>query len=52
MEDAHIAKDNISDNVSIFGVFDGHGGNHKKPNKFILVYFFFRQAKNHLIYGF
>ena len=26
MEDAHIAADNLPDNVSLFGVFDGHGG--------------------------
>jgi len=26
MEDAHIAEDNLPDNVSLFGVFDGHGG--------------------------
>jgi protein phosphatase 1G len=27
MEDSHIACTNLDDNVSIFGVFDGHGGN-------------------------
>lgn len=26
MEDAHIANGSIADNVSIFAVFDGHGG--------------------------
>jgi len=26
MEDAHIAKLNVEKNISIFGVFDGHGG--------------------------
>ena len=26
MEDTHIAQTNLPDNVSIFGVFDGHGG--------------------------
>ena len=26
MEDSHIAETNISKDVSIFGVFDGHGG--------------------------
>ena len=26
MEDSHIAQTNISNDVSIFGVFDGHGG--------------------------
>jgi serine/threonine protein phosphatase PrpC len=26
MEDAHIANLDIGDGVSIFGVFDGHGG--------------------------
>jgi protein phosphatase 1G len=26
MEDSHIAECNLEGNVSIFGVFDGHGG--------------------------
>lgn len=26
MEDAHIAHLDIEENISIFGVFDGHGG--------------------------
>lgn len=26
MEDAHITKADLTDEVSIFGVFDGHGG--------------------------
>jgi serine/threonine protein phosphatase PrpC len=26
MEDAHIAKADLTDEVSVFGVFDGHGG--------------------------
>lgn len=26
MEDAHIANLDIGDGISIFGVFDGHGG--------------------------
>jgi len=26
MEDAHLAKFNIAPNVSLFAVFDGHGG--------------------------
>ena len=25
-EDAHIARTDLPDNVSVFGVFDGHGG--------------------------
>lgn len=29
MEDAHIAKFNIAPEISVFGVFDGHGGTHK-----------------------
>lgn len=29
MEDAHIAKFNIAPDVSVFGVFDGHGGIYK-----------------------
>ena len=28
MEDSHIAALNIDNNVSMFGVFDGHGGTH------------------------
>ena len=27
MEDSHIAAVNLENNVSVFGVFDGHGGN-------------------------
>jgi len=27
MEDSHIAATNLDNNVSVFGVFDGHGGN-------------------------
>ncbi len=26
MEDAHITSPFITDNISVFGVFDGHGG--------------------------
>ncbi len=26
MEDAHISKPNLTNDSSIFGVFDGHGG--------------------------
>lgn len=26
MEDAHITKADLTDEVSVFGVFDGHGG--------------------------
>ena len=26
MEDSHIAQMNLTGNVSVFGVFDGHGG--------------------------
>ena len=26
MEDSHIAVTNLPNNVSVFGVFDGHGG--------------------------
>ena len=31
MEDSHIAQMNLTGNVSVFGVFDGHGG--KKVTK-------------------
>ena len=27
MEDSHIAATGLDNNVSVFGVFDGHGGN-------------------------
>jgi serine/threonine protein phosphatase PrpC len=27
MEDAHLCLPNIGDDVALFGVFDGHGGN-------------------------
>ena len=33
MEDAHIAKFNIAPDVSVFGVFDGHGGIYKAKRK-------------------
>eukprot|EP00339_Tiarina_fusa_P020866 CAMPEP_0117029234 /NCGR_PEP_ID=MMETSP0472-20121206/21186_1 /TAXON_ID=693140 ORGANISM="Tiarina fusus, Strain LIS" /NCGR_SAMPLE_ID=MMETSP0472 /ASSEMBLY_ACC=CAM_ASM_000603 /LENGTH=39 /DNA_ID= /DNA_START= /DNA_END= /DNA_ORIENTATION= len=26
MEDAHIAESNLTPEVSVYGVFDGHGG--------------------------
>ena len=26
MEDAHIAEPKLTENVAVFGVFDGHGG--------------------------
>jgi serine/threonine protein phosphatase PrpC len=26
MEDAHLAEVKITDNIALFGVFDGHGG--------------------------
>lgn len=29
MEDSHIANLDIGDGISIFGVFDGHGGKNK-----------------------
>ena len=28
MEDSHIAQTNLPNNVSVFGVFDGHGDKH------------------------
>jgi len=37
MEDSHIAKFNISPKVSIFGVFDGHGG--REVAKFVEKHF-------------
>ena len=27
MEDAHVSITNLADDVAMFGVFDGHGGN-------------------------
>jgi protein phosphatase 1G len=35
MEDSHICMTNLGDNCSLFGVFDGHGGNQYLPSKFI-----------------
>jgi len=29
MEDAHIASIDLGQETSVFGVFDGHGGNYK-----------------------
>ena len=33
MEDAHLAKENITDEISVFGVFDGHGGERERHEK-------------------
>jgi len=30
MEDSHIAATGLDNNVSVFGVFDGHGGMHSE----------------------
>ncbi len=27
MEDSHISSAKLTDDISVFGVFDGHGGN-------------------------
>jgi len=44
MEDAHIAKTNIANGVSVFGVFDGHGG--KEVAKYVEKYFVDELLKN------
>lgn len=36
MEDSHIASCNLENNVSVFGVFDGHGGM-KSLNDLLLI---------------
>jgi len=33
MEDSHIANINLGNDTSLFGVFDGHGGNQKDIKK-------------------
>lgn len=40
MEDSHIANLDIGDGVSIFGVFDGHGGTIVLSIKFYISYLF------------
>ena len=37
MEDAHIAKLELANNISLFAVFDGHGG--PEVAKFCSAYF-------------
>jgi len=37
MEDAHISKFNVTKNVHVFGVFDGHGG--REVAKFVEKHF-------------
>ena len=32
MEDAHVACTTLDDNISVFGVFDGHGGKRNQNN--------------------
>lgn len=44
MEDAHIAKFNIAPDVSVFGVFDGHGG--KEVARFVERHFIEELLKN------
>lgn len=44
MEDAHITSPYITDNVSIFGVFDGHGG--REVAKFVEKHFVDELKKN------
>lgn len=36
MEDAHIANTNLGNGLSLFGVFDGHGGKYYQINKHFL----------------
>lgn len=44
MEDAHIAEVNIEEGVSIYGVFDGHGG--PEVAKFCAKYFIPKLREN------
>lgn len=37
MEDAHITKPDLTNDVSVFGVFDGHGG--KEVAQFVEKHF-------------
>ena len=34
MEDSHIVDPKVTDNIAVFGVFDGHGGNF---NSFFII---------------
>ena len=49
MEDAHIAEPNLQEGVSLFAVFDGHGG--PEVAKFCSKYFpiYLKQNKNFII---
>jgi len=44
MEDAHIVAPDIEEGISIFGVFDGHGG--KEVALFVEKYFVIEIKKN------
>lgn len=44
MEDAHIAKTGLPNEVSVFGVFDGHGG--AEVAKFVKLHFIEELLKN------
>lgn len=44
MEDSHICNSKLSDDVSVFGVFDGHGG--KEVAKFVKEHFCAELLKN------
>lgn len=37
MEDSHVCCTNLPNGVSVFGVFDGHGGNLQYLNKILLI---------------
>lgn len=44
MEDSHISNTKLTDDVAIFGVFDGHGG--KEVALFVKEYFCEELLKN------
>lgn len=44
MEDSHIAETGLPNGVSVFGVFDGHGG--KEVSAFVKKYFIKVLQKN------
>ena len=44
MEDSYIANINLSEDTSIFGIFDGHGGH--EVSKFVQVHFIDELKKN------
>ena len=49
MEDAHLVEPNLTSDISLFAVFDGHGG--KLINEILLIYdIYIKMMKDILIF--